>query len=145
MVGKVSVTVKGLKEIDKALKQLGPELAEQAGDSALRAMGRVIVPEIQRFAPKRSGKYAENIGVQLDRKRGGDTSRHAHIGVKSPWSRLAHLLEFGTVKMAAKPHFRPALDARATDAIKEGGVALARALKTVTRRLATGKSVRRVR
>jgi|GEM_PF-1377859 len=145
MVGKVSVTIRGLKEVDRALKKLGPELAEQAGDATLRAMARPIVAEAQRLARKRTGKYAAAIAFTLDKKRGGDTRRVGHIGVKSPWSRLSHLLEFGTVKMSAKPHLRPALDSQGEESIKAGAVALARNLKSIVQKLSRGSPVRKVR
>lgn len=144
MVGKVKVTVKGLKEVDRALKQIGPELAQQAGDSALRAMAKPIIAEARRIAPKRTGRYAENIAFQKNRK-GDDDQRAGHIGVRAPWSRLAHLLEFGTAKMAAKPHLRPALDGQGENAVKEGGVVLARSLKNIVRKLERGNPVKKVR
>lgn len=150
MAGKVEFKIEGLKEVEAALRQLGPELAEQAGDNALRAMAKPIIEEAQRLAPVDTGKYRDNIGLALDRKKGGDTERVAHIGVRSPWSRLAHLLEFGHrtrngSQVAPQPHLRTALDSRVNDAITAGGAALARNLRTVTDKLAKGKQVRRVR
>ena len=150
MVGKISFKIEGLKEVEAALKKLGPELAEQAGDNALRAMAKPIIQDARRLAPRRSGKYAKAIGFALTRKRGGQNERTGMIGVKSPWSRLAHLLEFGHrardgSHVAARPHLRPALDARVQDSIKAGADALASNLRSVVEKLAAGNPVKKVR
>lgn len=145
MPGTVKITVKGLREVTEALRKLGPELAEQAGDSALRAMGKPIITAAQGFAPKRTGNYAKNIAFTLDRKAAREGQRKARIGVRAPYSRIAHLLEFGTVKMSAKPHLRPALDGQADHAIRKGGEALGRQISNIARKLARGAAVRKVR
>lgn len=148
MADTVTVTVRGLREVGEALRKLGPELAEQVGDQALRAMARPILDDARARAPKDRGVYAASLAVAVDRKFSKDGARTGRIGQKGGkggGSRLAHLLEFGTSRMAARPHLRPALDGQAAAAIRAGADALARGLARVVRRLATGKKVRGVR
>lgn len=140
---RLEIKIDGLNEINAALIKLGPELANQAGDNAIRAMAKPIIETAKRLAPVRTGRYRNAIGVQIDR-RTASGERRGFIGVKAPWHRISHLLEFGTSRAHAYPHMRPALDAEHRAAIKAAAEALARNVRRVTERLATGKAVKRV-
>ena len=71
-MGPTTFKVSGLKEVQTALARLGPELAEQVGDSAVRAMAKPILDETKRRAPRETGDYAENgIGFAKDKSRSG--------------------------------------------------------------------------
>ncbi|MEQ8226793.1 MAG: HK97 gp10 family phage protein [Rhodospirillales bacterium] len=145
-MGPVKFNVSGLREVETALTRLGPELAEQVGDTAVRAMSKPIIEEAKHRAPRDTGDYAtKGIGYAKDKADSRDGRRAGKVGATGAGRFIAHLLEFGTSKAAAKPHFRPALDSRANDAIRAGAEALARGLKNVARRLATGKKVRSIR
>ena len=63
------------------------------------------------------GALKKSITTKLGRVKG--TQRTIEIGYRPPVSRRAHLTEFGTVKSAAKPHLRPALDTQAQTALDE--------------------------
>jgi HK97 gp10 family phage protein len=150
MVGTVTTAMRGLREAEAALKELGPRLASQAGDGALRAMAKPIVADVRMLAPKRTGKYAKAIRFVLRRKNVARDQRAGRIGVRAPFNRIAHLLEFGHrardgSHVAAHPHFRPALDARAQDAIKAGGEAIAKQIARVAEKLANKNPVTRGR
>ena len=150
MPGKIEFKIHGVAEVEAALKKLGPTLANTAGDAALRAMAKPIVQDARARAPRDTGKYARAIRFALTKKRGGREERTGFIGARRPWSRIAHLLEFGHrapdgSHVAARPHLRPALDARVQDSIKAGAEALARNLKTVAEKIASGAKVRTFR
>jgi HK97 gp10 family phage protein len=117
MVGKIKFTIKGGKELDSSLRELGPRVASRGGDKALRAAARVIVREAKRLVPVRTGDLKRSITYTPSTKGRGSNERLVLIGFKPPVSRRAHFTEYGTVKSSAKPFMRPAMDARAQDAL----------------------------
>jgi HK97 gp10 family phage protein len=110
--------ITGAKELEAALKDIGPKVATRLGDKAVRAGSRIIVKEAKRLCPKRTGALRRSIGAVRGRTNKQD-ERSMLVGFKKPGRRYAHLVEFGTVHSAAKPFLRPALDARAADALRE--------------------------
>jgi hypothetical protein len=66
--------VDGLDETQEWLKNLPKKQVRQAGITALKAGGAVLVPILQAAAPRLSGRTAENVGAHLSR-----TSREVHI------------------------------------------------------------------
>lgn len=125
MVGRVDFTIRGAKELEKTLKELGPQIASRLGDRALRAGAKPIVKEAKRLTPRRTGNLRKSIKAVKARERGGAyaATRTVLIGFKKPHSRRAHLTEFGFVHrngkhVAARPFIRPALDATAGEALR---------------------------
>jgi HK97 gp10 family phage protein len=111
MVGKVEFTIRGAKEMEAALKELGPQVANRLGDRALRAAARPIVREAKRLVPKDSRALMRSITVVKGR---------AHNNVRE--IKIAHLVEFGFVhkggdSVAARPFIRPAMDSQAATAL----------------------------
>jgi HK97 gp10 family phage protein len=110
----------GGPELERALRELGNEVAGRLGLNAVRAGARVIAADAKRHAPRRTGEYAKSIRTfddrQLNRLKGRE--RTAYAGTRDF---RGVFLEFGTVKMAARPHFRPAIDSpqQAIDKMKE--------------------------
>jgi HK97 gp10 family phage protein len=120
MVGKVEFTIRGAKEMEAALKELGPQVANRLGDRALRAAARPIVREAKRLVPKDSRALMRSITVVKGRAQ--NNVREIKIGFKKPRSRIAHLVEFGFVhkggdSVAARPFVRPAMDSQAAAAL----------------------------
>lgn len=88
-------------------------------DRALRAGGEIIADEARRLVPIDSGELRESIQVGGD---GLNSSRQEvrqgraviSVGPRQgpgyPDGFYAHMVEFGTVKMAAEPFMRPAVD-----------------------------------
>lgn len=128
MVGKVTFGIKGAKELEQILKDLGPRIASRLGDKALRAAARPIVKEAKRLVPKRTGELRRSI-TAVRGKGGGQNERVVQIGFKRPASRRAHLIEYGTSRSKPQPFMRPALDSQASNALRAmqdelaGGVA----------------------
>jgi len=140
MPGVVNFQIRGAKEMEALLKQLGPQVAARVGDQALRAGAKPIVDEAKRLVPVgRTGNLRDSIIAQKQR-RAGDDERVILIGFDkdapgSPSSR-AHLTEFGTAHSAAKPFMRPAMDSQAQNALDEMGKVIARGLAREARKLA---------
>lgn len=125
MPGKVTFELKGGKEMEALLKDLGPKIASRLGDKALRAAAKPIVREAKRLVPVRTGELRKSI-VAVASKRGRQADeRLVEIGFKPPASRRAHFIEYGTSRAAAHPFIRPAMDARASEALNEMVTALA--------------------
>ena len=56
----MNIQIKGLKELDNALKQLPEKVAKNGLRGAVRAGSKVIVDEAKQNAPKYSGKVGKN-------------------------------------------------------------------------------------
>jgi HK97 gp10 family phage protein len=69
---------------------------------------------ISKRAPKRNGEYARSIGVLPINYGGYKTEKNKAVsfavGSLNNQYTLTHILEFGTVKQKAQPHFRPAYE-----------------------------------
>ena len=130
MPGKITFEIKGAKEMENLLKQLGPRLASRAGDRALRAAAKPIVAEAKRLVPVLTGALRRSITAQTSRKGAKKDQRLILIGFRAPVSRRAHFTEFGTSHSAAHPFMRPALDSKVPDALREMELVLARGIVT---------------
>lgn len=135
MPGEVEFQIHGGLELERALLDLGPAVANKAGLKALRAGAKPIVDEAKRLVPRRTGALARSITTRAGKQGRASSERTLLIGFRQPVSRIAHLLEFGTSKMAARPFIRPALDARAGEALKEIGRVLGETIKGEALRL----------
>ena len=136
MAGRIEFEIKGAKEMENLLKQLGPNVASRVGDQALRAAAKPIVEEMKRLVPVRTGALRDSIVVLSEKRRKGDNERVVLIGFRRPVSRRAHLVEFGTATSRAKPFIRPALDSQVGTALDEMGRVLARGITREAEKLA---------
>lgn len=99
-------------ELNNILRKLPVEISEKIGMNAFRAAARIVQKEARKKAP-------------YDKKRKGGVHLRDAIVVKNYWGKLgvfiigtqtkgqksaphAHLLEFGTVRMAKRPFLYPA-------------------------------------
>lgn len=144
MASNVDFKLKGAEELNAALKELGPTVATKLRTPALRAGAAPVVKEAKRLVPVRSGALKKSITVRTIRNvsfvpgkglRTAGPSRVV-IGFLRPASRHAHLVEFGTSKMAAEPFMRPALASQAAAAFKAMAESLARGIAREAAKLA---------
>lgn len=98
----VTLDLKGVDELDRMLRELPPAVANKLGDAAGRAGARAIAAEARRLAPKRlrSKIVVGGTGEPPPDKH----TRVVAVGIRSSeHSRVAHLVEYGTVAHRIEP------------------------------------------
>lgn len=135
MAGATSIKITGAREMEKLLMELGPNVARRIGQAANKAAANVIADEARRLVPVRTGELQASITVQAEK---GNDEREIEtvIGVFKPTSGRAHLVEFGTRHSAARPFMRPALDAKAGEALSKMADMLAKGIEREALKLA---------
>ena len=123
-MGPVTFQLKGAKELETTLNDMGPKVAGNLGTKAVRAGAKPIVQEAKRLVPVVTGQLKRSI-IAVSVKSASDGVRAVLIGFRPPASRRAHFVEYGTSKSPAHPFMRPAMDARAADALRAMQEALA--------------------
>jgi HK97 gp10 family phage protein len=109
--------VVGALDLAQTLRELGIEVTNKSIGPALRKAARPMVTAAKSLAPRDTGLLRRAIGVTVTRPKKG-VPQVALIGARSkkgaPKSEsrsfIGRLLEFGTVKMQARPWLRPAYD-----------------------------------
>lgn len=134
------IQIKGLRELDAALKRLPERTAAKVTGNALAAGGRVVRDEAKLAVPVDTGELRDSIVVRRARGRAGQV----FVGFLKPTSRRAHLTEFGTSRASPKPFMRPALDVSRRAAINAIARRLMRGITAEVRKLA-GPRVRQRR
>jgi HK97 gp10 family phage protein len=143
----MQVKILGLEQLKKALNQLPVEIQQKALRSAVSASAKVVVDSAIAKAPagetgnlkkaiyryrsrsgSGTGRETYLVGVRKGKKAYADTARNRRlnrVGKKYTVQGEAYywrFLEFGTVKMQAKPFMRPAFEgskSRILDVMKE--------------------------
>lgn len=128
--------VDGLKELYDQLQAIPVKMEKNILRGAIRAGAKVIADEARRRAPVLSsfdprrvmGALAKSVRVMATGARGGTIKGGVVAGGKSTVGRgknkvdadafYARFVEFGTVKMGARPFMRPAVDSRTPQAIE---------------------------
>src|SRR5688500_8123043 len=102
------ITLTGGPELEAALRDLGGKIATRLAENAVRAGARVIATSARSSARwiDRTGRLRASIRVLKDMDRPAH-SRTAYAGSRDF---RAIFFEYGTVKMAARPFLRPAID-----------------------------------
>jgi HK97 gp10 family phage protein len=103
-----AVIVKGMRELEKQLKQFDKEIHREL-KSTLKQTVKEVAADAKANAPTNSGEYKASITSAIARS-GLIAWAYASRKNDSKRGYLGHLLEYGTVKMKARPHFGPALD-----------------------------------
>lgn len=111
-----SLTVKGGRELEAALVDLGNQAAGRLGINATRAGARVIASSAKQKAPVRTGALKNSIRVFDDRELNREQGSRRAAGAGS---RLfyAPLVEFGTAHVPARSFLRAAVDESAQEAL----------------------------
>jgi HK97 gp10 family phage protein len=111
---------------DKLQKQFG-QIADMDWVSAEVDAMNVIAKEAKVLVPVDTGALQITIGVEVEGETvslvagGGEVDYALHV-------------EFGTIKMAAQPYMRPAIDTKGNEAVKAAG----KNLETQMKRIANG-------
>lgn len=115
----VSLKLHGAKELEAALADLGKQVATRIGRKAVRDSARLLQRAMIEQAPYRPGERAGRSG-QYGHLR--DNLKVKAVKAQKPGLLLyrvttgdafwGNFLEFGTVRMAARPWARPTVDAQ---------------------------------
>ena len=110
--------VRGMDELLRTLDVLPDRIQKNVVTGATRAAAASLTKEVKLQAPKDQGAYKKSIATI---KRRSKLKSIVHFTVtariKKAHGFLAHMFEFGTSKMAAKPHFRPAFENKGPEAL----------------------------
>lgn len=132
-------TIDGARELERLLKDLGPEVGSKVALQALRASARSIQRELKARAPTgkqdphpKYGRLKDNIRVTTVEKNPPEFEVVVHTG-SAFWG---HFLEFGTVKMRPHPWFSPVWDASVQAALETLGKNMSTGISREARKLA---------
>ena len=138
--------LRGVKELNNALKQLPKSVGKSVLRSALTKAAEPVRAEAQRLAPVDSRLLVESIVVKSTLKksqRRGSPKVGAVQMFIGPTAPHGFLVEFGTNHSAPQPFLRPAWESRkeqVTETLeREIWAALSRAAKRLAKQAATGK------
>ncbi len=117
---------RGVKELQKSLKQFPKNIQKNVMTGAVRAGAKPIVKLSRELVPVEHGDLKKSIRIKKRRIPKGSTmlkfSIHAGGNIRVNGESLrpyyAHMIEFGTSQMSAQPFMRPALEQEAGNAIK---------------------------
>jgi HK97 gp10 family phage protein len=151
-MGKTRVEVKGLRELGKALKDLGNAVGLKIARGATAAGARVVrkqaVANIEAAPSVRTGSLRDSVIVKrAGRGESSLTSEHLVTvrGRGKPYNKKgqriaraphAHLVEFGTVNMPAEPFLVPAYEQKKVDAVAAIAEQLAKGIDRAAKKVA---------
>ena len=108
----VEVTLEGTDELIAGLYKLGERIAKAAESRALKEGGEILRQEMYGRAPEgETGKLKESITVSRVKSK-DDGVRYVEVGPSKETAWRAKFIEYGTVKMRAKPFMAPAVEAK---------------------------------
>lgn len=117
---KTSMKVEGLRELGNALKELDSRTQKRIIRSATAAGARIIAKEARDRVPEKTGNVRKNIRTKnLRPTTPGLQETAVGVRVRGKTGDSAfywRFLEFGTVKMEAKPFIRPAFEVKKVEA-----------------------------
>lgn len=108
-----TVVVKGLQELSKQFNRVLKEV-DGGCKKFMRKVTKQVAADAKAMAPVDTGEYRKSIKYTMA-KNGLFGWAYADKKGDSKRGYLGHLLEFGTVKNKAIPHFLPALDKAKTE------------------------------
>jgi HK97 gp10 family phage protein len=119
----IRAKIRGHEGLISALEQLGTQATKaKVLATSLRPAAAIMRDAIRSCAPASSGDGGPNghyyKTIKIKRQVTRDGSAHLTIRSRGKKAPLSHLLEYGTVKMMARPHFKPGYDATYKDTIE---------------------------
>lgn len=151
MTRSANFTLTGGKEIQKVLKEMPVRMQRRALVHAFRQGANLVKGAAKNKAPN------ENFAKAITVARGSGRTRPTKntvvfLALKKPYSRLAHLFEFGTVerfqksgratgRIIAQPFLRPALDEKGQQATETIARVLKENIYLIIKQLTRGQKV----
>lgn len=115
----MSVSIKfDSRALEAKLDKLGKGIAEKAVRPAAEAGARVFRDEVVQRVPKKTGLLRSAIYEVFSEKESTDEKSVYHVSWNKRKAPHGQLVEYGTVKMSARPFLRPAYDAKKAEALK---------------------------
>lgn len=164
-----AVRIIGLDGVVKTLRELGPAASKRGGPvrNALRKAAKplqeqvvaninaiVAEPNVDGLPSKSTGLLAKNIVIARGKAPSGGNGETVRVRVRSkPYppergvkrvttAQVSRLLEGGSEKMRAHPHWRPAFEARKRDALAVFETELPKSIAALAKKLARQNGVR---
>lgn len=103
MTSEVKMELEGIENLIDEVEKLGKQ-GSKIENKALKEAGEVIKDSIVREVPVRTGKLKKSISVSGIKRKSGEPYVQVGPG-KDGW--YGKFVEFGTVKMKAKPFMEP--------------------------------------
>ena len=128
----ITFDLRGDKKLMRALKRLPEQVRRSVTRKALRAGGLVIREAAKARVPVDEGELRDGLHVVM-RTEGGQPVAKVATAKKTFWG---HFIEFGTVKMAARPFLRPAADEKRGEVVRVVREKLWRGIQAESRKLA---------
>lgn len=158
----MEVNLTGFAELRNALLKLPKEIQGKPLASAVSKAAKVVQDEAKKRSPIRTGKLRDNVVRYKAKKYSNAQQVTYHVGMKKEWLAFAdsaknrrsgkagkkysrdkiyywRFFEFGTVKMAARPFFRPAFDSTKSEQLSTMQKTLAKAIESASKKLAKKK------
>lgn len=155
----MEVNVTGFKELREALLKLPKEIQGKPLASAVSAAAKVVQDEAKKNSPLKTGKLRDNVVRYKAKKYSNAYQVTYHVGMKKEWLAFADNVknrrsgragkkysrdkiyywrfhEFGTVKMPARPFFRPAFESTKSEQLDTMQKRLAKAIEAARKKLA---------
>ena len=116
---KITIETKGIPELLKAFENFGDKMQQTIARKAVREASKLMLLPAKMMAPKATGMMSGDIGIQFNTKEWKSRERNVGLGggiieYKVGLSKLTawrgKWIEFGTVKMGARPFMRPAFE-----------------------------------
>ncbi len=114
----VEYKILGGEALDKALSQLPRTVERRIVQKGLKAAAKVIVKDAKTRVAVDEGLLKKEIRTKAGPKSRGSVVILIFTSIKA-W--YAHMIEFGTSKMSAKPFLRPAMDENHSEILKAMG------------------------
>jgi HK97 gp10 family phage protein len=134
----VTITIKGLKELDAALRQLPDEMQASPVRTALKAGAEVLRDGMSRRAPRDPVVAGVTLADEIVVVAKVSTAKDTAVAQIGPSKRAFYggFQELGTSKMPAQPFMRPTLDEDGQIAIAALAVHLKAGIERAVKRLA---------
>lgn len=117
-MAKASVRLEGTEELNTQLERLAAALGADAVEEICEGGAAIVANAIRSRAPRGpTGNLQRSVVSKRLRRRGTDPAP-AIAAIDYLIGPHAHLVEYGTVHMQARPFFRPGVDATKDAALK---------------------------
>lgn len=138
-----SFEMRGAKELEKALLEMRRATGRRVLRNALKKVGAPVVRDAKASVTVAEGNLRDSIKMKstlkkTQRRRRTSSTKDVDVFLGAEWPKgaHAHLVEFGTVSMPARPFLRPAWDANRARMLPKIGDEIWKSIEREARRQA---------